>query len=250
MTLRRDLANWLTSPLGQSLLAQEQALLEEMLEDVFGLHLLQVGYWGDERLWLVSTARAQSKTLWAAGPRDAVDVCCDPAALPARSDSVDAVVLPHTLEFVDDAYALLRELDRVLVAEGQLVVLGFNAIGSWSWRHRVTESGFPPGMQRLLREGRVRDWLALLGFEVVAAKRYLFAPPFARLQVERSRRFFSTLGWLAPPLFAGAYLLKARKRVYAPRRQKLRWRERRPLVSGMPEPTARVPEARARRVRS
>jgi len=245
MTLRRDLANWLTSPLGGSLLAQEEALVEDALEDVFGLHLVQVGYWGGERLRFLNPARVQSKTLWAAGPRDAVDVCCDPAALPARSDSIDAVVLPHTLEFVDDAYALLRELDRVLVSEGQLVVLGFNALGPWSWRHRLTHDGFPPGMRRLLREGRVRDWFALLGFEVVCARRYLFAPPFARLQAGRGQRFFSKLGWLAPPFLAGAYLLKARKRVYALRRPKLRWRERRGLVSGMPEPTVRLPGARS-----
>jgi len=239
MTPPSDLRAWLAAPLGESLLAQEQALLGEALEDVFGLHLMQIGQWG-EASRLVGPARVQSKTLWAGEPRPGVAVCCDPAALPTRSDSVDAALLPHTLEFVDDAYALLRELDRVLVAEGQLIVLGFNALGSWSWRHRKTSEGFPPGMQRLLREGRVRDWFALLGFEIVLAKRYLFAPPFARLQSERSRRFFAGLGWLAPPLFASGYLLKARKRVYALRRPRLRWRERRRLVTSMPEPTARV----------
>jgi SAM-dependent methyltransferase len=249
MTLPGNLANWLTSPLGQSLLSQEQALLGEALEDVFGLHLLQVGHWGDH-LSLLGPARVQSKTLWAEEPRAAVDVCCHPEALPALSDSVDAVLLPHTLEFVDDAYALLRELDRVLVAEGQLIVLGFNAVGPWSWRHLLTSGGFPPGIQRLLREGRLRDWFALLGFEVVYARRYLFAPPLARLQSDRGRRVFSALGWLAPPFLAGAYLLKARKRVYAMRRPKLRWRERRRLVTGMPEPTARLPGTRCPRVRT
>ena len=132
----------------------------------------------------------------------------------------------------------------MLVAEGQLIVLGFSALGSWSWRHRVTRGSFPPGMQRLLREGRVRDWFALLGFEVVMSRRYLFTPPFARLQSERSRRFFAGLGWLAPPLLASGYLLKARKRVYAMRRPRLRWRERRRLVTSMPEPTVRVPRSR------
>jgi hypothetical protein len=119
-----------------------------------------------------------------------------------------------------------------------VIVLGFNVLGPWAWRHRVTGAGFPPGMQRLLREGRVRDWFALLGFELVLSKRYLFAPPFARLQSERSRRFFAALGWMAPPLVASGYLLKARKRVYAVRRPRLRWRERRRLGHSMPEPTA------------
>ncbi|MGH8263953.1 MAG: class I SAM-dependent methyltransferase [Steroidobacterales bacterium] len=239
MTARGELRSWLESPLGRSLLDQEQAVLADPLEDVFGLHLLQVGQWGEE-LQLFGAARVQSKTLWASEVRPGVSVCCDFTALPARSDSVDAVLLPHTLEFVDDAYALLRELDRVLVAEGQLIVLGFNVIGSWSWRHRVAEGGFPPGMLRLLREGRVRDWFAVLGFEIVTAKRYLYAPPFTRLQSARARRIFGGLAWFAPPLFASGYLLKARKRVYATPRPRLRWRDRRRLVSSVPEPTARV----------
>ena len=242
MTPRSELRTWLKSTLGQSLLAEEQAVLAEPLEDVFGLHLMQIGQWG-EGLELIGAARVQSKSLWAREPRAGVAVCCDPATLPTRSDSVDAVVLPHTLEFVDDPYALLRELDRVLVAEGQLIVLGFSALGSWSWRHRATSGGFPPGMQRLLREGRVRDWFGLLGFEVVLSKRYLFAPPFARLQSDRSRRFFWGLARLAPPLLASGYLLKARKRTYAMPRPRLRWSERRRLVSSVPEPTARVPRA-------
>ncbi len=239
MASRNELRTWLRTDLGRSLLDQEEAVLIEPLEDVFGLHLLQIGEWGED-LRLAGAARVQSKTLWASEARPGVAVCCDPATLPTRSDSVDAVLLPHTLEFVTDAYALLRELDRVLVAEGQLIVLGFNVLGSWSWRHRFAQGGFPPGMQRLLREGRVRDWFALLGFEVVLSKRYLFAPPFARLQSARSRRFFSALAWLAPPLFASGYLLKARKRVYAALRPRLRWRDRRRLVSGVPEPTARL----------
>ncbi|HZF15760.1 MAG TPA: methyltransferase domain-containing protein [Steroidobacteraceae bacterium] len=244
MASRNELRTWLRSDLGRSLLDQEQAALVEPLEDVFGLHLMQVGEWGED-LRLAGAARVQSKSLWAGEARPGVAVCCDPAMLPTRSDSVDAVLLPHTLEFVPDAYALLRELDRVLVAEGQLIVLGFNVLGSWSWRHRLSQGGFPPGMQRLLREGRVRDWFALLGFEVVLAKRYLFAPPFARLQSGRGRGFFSALAWLAPPLFASGYLLKARKRVYAAPRPRLRWRDRRRLVSSVPEPTARVSRERS-----
>jgi hypothetical protein len=100
-------------------------------------------------------------------------------------------------------------------------------------------------MQRLLREGRVRDWFALLDFEVTLARRYLFAPPFTRLQSERGQRFFSGLGKLAPAFLAGGYLLKARKRVFAMRRPRLRWRERRRLVTHLPEPTSSVHRSRS-----
>ena len=101
-----------------------------------------------------------------------------PSQLPINSDSMDAVLLPHTLEFAADPYAIVREVDRVLVGEGQLLVLGFRPVE-------------PVGIARALRAAavfrracaacspseRVRDWLVLLGYEVVAARHYLFCEP-------------------------------------------------------------------------
>ena len=102
---------------------------------------------------------------------------CKTEALPVASDSVDAVLLPHTLETDNDPHAVLREVARVLVAEGQLLVLGFSAVGTWGARHRLSSEGFPPGLARLISESRVRDWFALLGFEITAVRRYLYRLP-------------------------------------------------------------------------
>ena len=32
----------------------------------------------------------------------------------------------------------------------------------------------------MIGEGRLRDWLSLLGFEVASTRRYLFTPPWSR----------------------------------------------------------------------
>jgi ubiquinone/menaquinone biosynthesis C-methylase UbiE len=40
--------------------------------------------------------------------------------LPLAANSIDLVVMPHTLEFAPDPHQMLREVERVLVPEGQV----------------------------------------------------------------------------------------------------------------------------------
>src|SRR5208283_1731784 len=90
-------------------------------------------------------------------------------SLPFASDSIDAILLPHTLELVEDPYAVLREAERVLCAEGCLMICGFNPWSGWGARRLfarlLRRPPFPPGTRRVLSELRLRDWVALLGFD-------------------------------------------------------------------------------------
>ena len=168
------------APLGRALLAAESELLGEALEDVFGWEFLQIGAWGSSRE-LLSCCRTRRQTIVAAhGFPAGADIIARPSQLPVTSDSIDAALLPHTLEFAADPYAIIREVDRVLVAEGQLLVLGFRPWSLWGMRARWSRSGFPPGMRRVLSERRVREWLVLLGYEIVADTSYLYCSPWSK----------------------------------------------------------------------
>ena len=121
------LGSWWTSPLGRALLAAESELLAAALEDIFGWELLQIGAWGTGReLLRGSRTRRQSLLTLPSFPAGA-DIIARPSHLPVMSDCIDAALLPHTLEFAADPYAILREADRVLVGEGQLLLLGLPA---------------------------------------------------------------------------------------------------------------------------
>jgi SAM-dependent methyltransferase len=251
----RRLAEWHRSPLGALLASHERHVLRPAVEDVFGLHLLQIGLWG-ELGRLLSGARTQRQAVLGLRPNGAapaasregrateMQVCAKPSELPVASDTVDGVILPHTLEFEADPYAVLREVQRVLVGDGRLLILGFLPAGPWAWRHRFSSGGFPPGLVRLISERRLREWLALLGFEVGAARRYLprlplSPPPGVAPDIIRENP-------IALRLFGSCYLLSARKRVYMVTPVRPRWRERRSLVGGLVEPTTRTPVAGAR----
>ncbi len=193
------------------LLEAETALLAETLDDVFGWELLQVGLWGSPR-GLLNGSRTRQQTVIAERHVDGVDLVARLPQLPIASGTVDAVLLPHTLEFLPDPKAMIREADRVLAGEGQLIVAGLRPISLWGLRARLSRGAFPPGLRNLLAERRVCDWLALLGYEIIASRHYLHS----------------------------AYILKARKRVYTMTPIKIRPRERAAVIGSLVKPTSRT----------
>lgn len=224
---------WWQGPLGRAVVAAESELLAEALDDVFGWELLQVGGWGFGRE-LLAGSRTRSKTIVAPPDLpDGADILARPSQLPIISDSVDAVLLPHTLELAADPYAIVREVDRVLIGEGQLLVLGLRPWSLWGLRSRASPAGYPPGLRR------VRDWLVLLGYEVVATRRYLYCSPWSPgpREGEGNGRLLRR-GWVNP-LPAGAYLLKARKRLYTLTPIRPRFREKPAVLGGLVKPTTR-----------
>jgi SAM-dependent methyltransferase len=229
---------WWQGPAGRALLCAESELLGEALEDVFGWELLQVGAWGAGRELLCSSRTRRQTVVAPLRPVAGADVIGRPAQLPVTSDSIDAVLLPHTLEFAADPYAIVREVDRVLTGEGQLLVLGFRPWSLWGLRAKLSRSGFPPGMRRVLSEKRVRDWLVLLGYEVVAGRRYLFSTPWSS-PPSQGQGNGRVLRRGLNPLPAGAYLLKARKRVYTLTPIRMRFREKPAVLGGLVKPTTR-----------
>jgi len=233
------LSTWWESALGRALLAAEAELLSAALEDVFGWELLQIGAWGNARELIAASRTRRQSVIAAAAFAGGADILARPSSLPVIGDSVDAVLLPHTLEFAPDPYAVLREVDRVLVGEGQLLVLGFRPWSLWGMRARWSRSGFPPGMRRVLSARLLREWLVLLGFEVVAAQRYLYSSPWSRglYRGEGTGRMLRP--GLTYPLPAGAFLLKARKRVYTLTPVRPRFREKPAVIGGLVKPTTR-----------
>jgi SAM-dependent methyltransferase len=234
----KDLEAWLAGPLGSILIEQERAIVADSLECSFGLHCLQVGAWGDAETFL-SRARTRRAALVANRPMPGAALIAEPSALSLQADSVDVMLLPHTLEFAPDPHEVLREAARVLTGEGELVVIGFEPLGSWSLRNSFTPGGCPPGIGRTISAMQLADWLKLVGFEVGPVQRYLYAPPLASLRTARARGFLEQIGRRAWPRFSGAYLVHARKRVQSMTPVRLRKRLRTAVIGGLVEPAAR-----------
>ena len=160
------LQGWLHSEQGQRLLASQQTMLDEALSGCFGYHLLQLSI--DPSLELYGESRIQNK--FRSHPLGSgTDTLADFEQLPFASESMDVVVSHHVQEFIDNPHELLRELQRVVMPNGQLIVIGFNPwslMGAKSLLGRWLPPSRSPWHNHLISGWRMKDWLGLLGFEV------------------------------------------------------------------------------------
>ncbi|HEX5339739.1 MAG TPA: methyltransferase domain-containing protein [Gammaproteobacteria bacterium] len=230
--MQTGLDTWFQGRAGGYLLRQERAVLAEALPTVFGFYLLQAGAWGSAH-GLLQASPIRSRTVLDMRASDA-DLRADPASLPFAGDALDAVLLPHTLERAADPHRMLREAERVLTGEGHIIVLGFHPWGPWGLRQQFFDP--PPWAGRHIGAGRLQEWLAVLGFETLNIRQYLFRPPFTRDALLVKSRFLDRWRWRPT---AGAYMLVARKRVLCVtplRRQRARPQR---AFSGAVKPTTR-----------
>lgn len=231
--------DWLATPLGRRCLANEQRLVRRVLDRVFGEELLQIGHWGAPDAFL-KHARTQRVAILDETGASEPDIVSRLDRLAVGSDTVDAILLPHTLERTESPHAVLREAARVLRPDGCLVALGFQPAGLWGLRHLVARGGYPAGSRHLIRAHRLHDWLELLSFDVDPAISYCHTLPF-----EQVRRFagFPRERWAQRwlPMLAGGYLTVARKRAVHLTPIRPTWhRPRLRAVGGLVEPSTRV----------
>jgi SAM-dependent methyltransferase len=232
---------WYRSPLGTEVAERETACVASMLGDVFGYYLVQVGV--TERFRdALAASRVRHRILMPCevpSGQPGLEIVGDPTRLPLASDGVDALLLPHTLDFVPDPRQVLREAERVLIPEGRVFIVGFNALSSWGlrgllYRHR----GRVPWCGRFLTTYRVEDWLSLLGFDVELCEHILFQPPFRRARGLRLPALDS-LGRRLWPGLGGVYVIRAVKRVSTLTPLMPSWTRRSAVLPGAIEPTTR-----------
>jgi SAM-dependent methyltransferase len=228
---------WLTQPLGRTLLAAEQDVAAAVLEGVFGETLLQIGQWGPAA-GFIRHARTQSALLASDEAAGSPDFVADLARLPVESESVDAIILPHTLDLAASPHAVLREAYRVLRSEGRMLIFGFKPVGLWGIRRLVPGQQFPPETAQLLGDRMLRDWLRLLNLGIQDHRRFFFRLPFMRDKRALSSAWEGR-GQRWWPELAACYALTVRKRVAAITPVRPRWRERAKVVGGLVEPSMR-----------
>lgn len=232
-----NLENWLATPLGEALLAQEARLMEEALDGVFGEQCLQLGIWGENRTFTRYTRTQRCSVI-------AESALGKPCAigkfhqLPVESDSIDAVLLPHTLDFTDRPHAILREVDRILRRDGRLIILGFKTGGLWGLRRLIPGAAMPPGADNLISDRRLRDWLQLLDMRISGTTRYFFRWPLPGNKA-RGSRVWERRGQAWWPELAACYMLSAQKRVSTLTPVRPVWRAKPKVVAGLAEPSTR-----------
>jgi SAM-dependent methyltransferase len=240
-TMWQALQAWYEGRPGSWLSAAERQLLQMLLPDLFGYHLLQLGI-PDDQDWL-SGSRINHHILLDVGEsltNGMAGLCAEADRLPLASESVDVAVLPHTLDFHSRPHEILREIDRVLIPEGHAVILAFNPLSLWGltrvllgWRGRM------PWRGQYYTQTRMRDWLALLGFDCIQVDSLFFRPPFKHEKTMQKLEFMERFGRRCCPFASAVYVITARKRTSTLTPIKPRWRTHREVIGGVVEPSTR-----------
>ena len=229
------LHHWLASEQGHYVLNWEQKKIAPLVSDAFGFNAIQIGLpeidflaenrmplklrLGDARQMVTSgVTRQASDRVW-------VDLICELPELPLASNSIDLVVLTHALDFHAHPHQLLREIERVLMPEGKVIIAGFNPFSLWGLRRHLPRcSPEGPWHGQFISLPRLKDWLALLNLETDRGHFGCYAPPFARTE------WINRFGWMEKagdrwwPAAAGVYIIRAVKRVHGMRLIKPNWK--------------------------
>ena len=162
----------------------------------------------------------------------AISLRTDFTALPFAPVSLDLVTLPHTLELSLDPHATLREVERVLVPEGRVVLSCINPVSLWGLAQRRARlyqrlgGGrlYLPEVGEFIGYWRLRDWLRLLGFEVESVRFGCYRPAV------RGQRALDRMAWMERlgdrwwPILGAAYFIVAIKRVHGMRLLSPSWK--------------------------
>ena len=192
----------------------------------------------DGSCWRTSRIRRQSVIGEPDSPAGSAISIATLAHLPIGTGAVDAVLLPHTLEIRSRPLCgAARGGSGAWSAEGQLIVLGFRPASFWGLRAAASRCGLSAGpAAHCSRHGGCATGCVLLSYEVVSVRPTCIACRASRSSpLEAAVSSMLRRGWFYPwP--AGAYVLKARKRVYALTPVRPRLRERRAVIGGLVEP--------------
>src|SRR3977135_4650584 len=143
---------WFSTPQGAYVLDWELTQFDSAVDDVFGFRALQVGL---PEIDFLRQNRIPYRFSLALEPGAAL--AADPRHLPLASQSVDLVALPHVLEFHHNPHDVLREVERVLIPEGQVVISGFNSASLWRLRQGFSRKAGGARGLRFIGRGLAKD---------------------------------------------------------------------------------------------
>ncbi|QIR14556.1 class I SAM-dependent methyltransferase [Shewanella aestuarii] len=138
---------------------------------IFGYHFLKLGPLSSD----INTLHCQINHHFSLYEEEGADVQASHQHLPLQNNSIDAVLMANLLEYEQDPYRVLRESDRVLVSGGYIFIIGFNPVSPTfigkllpKYQTRIPWNG------QFFMPSRVKDWMGLLGYQVLADERMVY----------------------------------------------------------------------------
>lgn len=230
--------HWLTQFPGSRILETEKNLLSSLLAKMNGNNVLLIGV--PEQYTLIRESPINNNVILSPlinKYKSIKYIECGLNELAIMPSSIDVVILPHTLEFIDTPRKLLIEACNIVKPGGDIIITGFNPLSLWGVKKLWEGSARIPWSGRFMLPGRIKKWLELNDFEFIRKDMIMFRPPSQRAKL--FDRFYS-LEWLGTKtnaFFGGIYTISAKANVIPLTPIKLHWEQSFPGIStGIPSP--------------
>lgn len=210
-----NIQQWFDSELGCELLETQKRAINRLLPNLFGYHLVEVAI--NPNMALSEQSLIGHKVI--VSERHQLGLCdnsvlCLATELPFEQNSVDVVLLHHSLDFTENPHQVLREAIRVLRPGGHLLVIGFNPSSWWGvqrickWKKRAAWSH-----GQFISQSRLADWMSLLGLTQLRLITDYYLPPIESRKWRARFEKFQAYGRRSLPKNGAFTLTLARKDV-------------------------------------
>ena len=209
------LSQWYRSALGQELIEAERKVISRAISGRFGASMAQIDSGFHEALFEkrlfgsgIIVSQLENRALCPV-------VCAKPENLPFEPESLDMLLMHHTLDICENPYQAVREGAIALKPGGLLIVVGFNPLSLWGLRALLfgQKAGLGVWSSRFIRSGRVEDWMHLLDFELERHEKHIFIPPLNRPEWLKTGNSAGTLLQRLFPFSGATYVLVGYKQV-------------------------------------
>lgn len=235
-----QLNDWYSSNLGNSLFQAEQRELAKFLSTMFGGHLLQLG--GPANTQLTNSSSILHRIYFTADARTnfiGPSVQGNFSSLPFLFESVDVILLPHVLEFIEDIDSFLQQIFFTLIPGGRVIILGFNPFSFWGIEKFIRHYNFPWN-GKFHSALKISNRLKQHGFYIEHQSSFYFRPPSQNKAILNTLLFFEPLGKILWSSFGAVYLIMAEKRVAPLLPMQSYGFKKKPVAKTILEPTAKV----------
>lgn len=216
-----SLRQFYTTPLGEGAHALIAASLSELWPQTSGDVVLGIGYstpfleryLDDAAFTMICMPAQQGAAYWPLMRNNLVFLSHE-SELPIPENSVNRILLLHSVENSEQLSGMMEEIWRVLTPGGRVLAIVPNRLGFWS---RSSRSPF--GYGRPFSMAQLRDLMTAHQFTLTRSRSALFIPPVKLRLLWRIAEKIELFGkWLCP-FFGGVLLVEAEKQLYASIRQ-------------------------------